>query len=41
MHLHRLRSGDFRAYYRIVSSDVIILAITNEKDNEKILKKYK
>jgi mRNA-degrading endonuclease RelE of RelBE toxin-antitoxin system len=39
--LYRLRSGDFRAYYRIVSSDVIILAITHKKDSEKILKKYK
>jgi mRNA-degrading endonuclease RelE of RelBE toxin-antitoxin system len=39
--LYRLRSGDFRAYYRIVSRDVIILAITHKKDSEKILKKYK
>jgi mRNA-degrading endonuclease RelE of RelBE toxin-antitoxin system len=39
--LYRLRSGDFRAYYRIVSNDVIVLAITHKKDSEKILKKYK
>jgi mRNA-degrading endonuclease RelE of RelBE toxin-antitoxin system len=39
--LYRLRSVDFRAYYRIISSDVIILAITHKKDSEKILKKYK
>jgi mRNA-degrading endonuclease RelE of RelBE toxin-antitoxin system len=39
--LYRLRSGDFRAYYRIISSDVIILAITHKKDSEKVLKKYK
>jgi mRNA-degrading endonuclease RelE of RelBE toxin-antitoxin system len=39
--LYRLRSGDFRAYYRIVSSNVIILAMTHKKDSEKILKKYK
>jgi mRNA-degrading endonuclease RelE of RelBE toxin-antitoxin system len=36
---YRLRSGDFRAYYRIVSSNVIILAMTHKKDSEKILKK--
>jgi mRNA-degrading endonuclease RelE of RelBE toxin-antitoxin system len=39
--LYRLRNVDFRAYYRIISSDVIILAITHKKDSEKILKKYK
>jgi mRNA-degrading endonuclease RelE of RelBE toxin-antitoxin system len=39
--LYRLRSGDFRAYYRIISSDVIILAIAHKKDSEKILNKYK
>jgi len=37
--LYRIRSGDFRACYRIVSSGIIILAITNKKDSEKILKK--
>ena len=38
--LYRMRSGDFRIYYRIVSNEVIILAITNKKDSEKILKKF-
>jgi len=39
--LYRLRSGDFRAYYRIVSSDVVILAITHKKDSERYLRKFK
>jgi mRNA-degrading endonuclease RelE of RelBE toxin-antitoxin system len=39
--LYRLRSGDFRAYYRIVSRDVVILAITHKKDSEKYLRKFK
>ena len=38
--LYRLRSGEYRAYYRIVSGEVIILAVTNKKDSAKILKKY-
>jgi len=38
--LYRLRSGDFRAYYRIISGEVIILAITRKKDSDKALKKY-
>lgn len=37
--LYRIRSGDFRAYYRITSHDVVILALTHKKDSEKILKK--
>lgn len=36
--LYRLRSGDFRAYYRDLSDDVIILALTHKKDSEKYLK---
>ena len=39
--LYRLRSGDFRAYYRIISTDVVVLAITHKKDSEKALKKLK
>jgi len=39
--LYRLRSGDFRVYYRIISKEVIILAITHKKDSEKILKKLR
>ncbi|MFH1756715.1 MAG: type II toxin-antitoxin system RelE/ParE family toxin [Pseudomonadota bacterium] len=37
--LYRLRSGAFRAYYRTLSGNVIILAITHKKDSEKLLKK--
>jgi mRNA-degrading endonuclease RelE of RelBE toxin-antitoxin system len=37
--LFRLRSGDFRAYYRIRGEEVIILAVTNRKDSEKRLKR--
>jgi mRNA-degrading endonuclease RelE of RelBE toxin-antitoxin system len=37
--LYRLRSGDFRAYYRIREGDVVILTIRNRKDSEKFLKK--
>jgi len=39
--LYRLRSGDFRAYYRIDHTDIVILAITHKKDSEKILRKLK
>lgn len=39
--LYRLRSGEFRAYYRIHSNEVIILAVTNKKDSEKLLKKLR
>lgn len=39
--VYRLRSGDFRAYYRIIPHNVVILAITHKKDSEKILKKLK
>ncbi len=39
--LYRLRSGDFRAYYRITSKDIIVLAITHKKDSEKLLKKFR
>lgn len=36
--LYRLRSGDFRAYYRIMPGTVIILAVTKRKDSAKLLK---
>jgi mRNA-degrading endonuclease RelE of RelBE toxin-antitoxin system len=36
--LYRLRSGDFRAYYRIIPCEVVILAITHKKDSEKYLR---
>jgi mRNA-degrading endonuclease RelE of RelBE toxin-antitoxin system len=39
--LYRMRSGDFRAYYRIISTDVVVLGITHKKDSEKALKKFK
>lgn len=39
--LYRLRSGDFRVYYRILSDNVIVLAMTHKKDSEKLLKKLR
>jgi mRNA-degrading endonuclease RelE of RelBE toxin-antitoxin system len=37
--LYRLRSGDFRAYYRIGGAEVIVLAVTRRKDSAKRLKR--
>ncbi len=37
--LYRLRSGDFRAYYRIVGDEVVILAVTRRKDSGRRLKR--
>lgn len=37
--LFRLRSGDFRAYYRIGDGEVVVLAITRRKDRDKRLKR--
>ena len=37
--LYRLRSGDFRAYYRIQVGQVVILAVTRRKDSGKRLKR--
>jgi len=39
--LYRMRSGDFRVYYRIISTDVVVLAVIRKKDSEKALKKLK
>jgi mRNA-degrading endonuclease RelE of RelBE toxin-antitoxin system len=39
--LYRLRSGDFRAYYRIRGTEVVILRITDRKDAEKLLKRLR
>jgi mRNA-degrading endonuclease RelE of RelBE toxin-antitoxin system len=39
--LYRLRSGDFRAYYRIQPGTVVILAVTKRKDSAKMLKTIK
>ena len=37
--LYRMRSGDFRAYYRISAGEVVILAVMNRKDSDKRLKR--
>jgi len=37
--LYRLRSGEFRAYYRIRGGEVVILAVTRRKDSDKRLKR--
>ena len=39
--LYRVRSGHFRAYYRIISREVVILAITHRKDSEKYMRKLR
>jgi mRNA-degrading endonuclease RelE of RelBE toxin-antitoxin system len=39
--LYRLRSGDFRSYYRILPDCVVILAITHKKESEQFLKRMK
>ena len=39
--LYRLRSGDFRAYYRILPDSVVILAMTHKKESEKYVKRIK
>lgn len=37
--LYRLRCGDFRAYYRIASGEVVVLAVARRKDSAKRLKR--
>ncbi len=37
--LYRMRSGDFRAYYRICGGEVVILAVMNRKDSDKRLRR--
>ena len=39
--LYRLRSGDFRASYRIYATEVVILRVTDRKDAEKLLKRLR
>jgi mRNA-degrading endonuclease RelE of RelBE toxin-antitoxin system len=39
--LYRLRSGDFRAYYRMHGTEVVILRVTDRKDAEKLLKRLR
>ena len=37
--LYRLRSGDFRAYYRIHGDEVVVLAVIRRKDSGKRLRR--
>jgi len=37
--LYRLRSGDFRVFYRIERVQIVILAIMQKKDSERFLKR--
>ena len=37
--LYRLRVGDYRAYYRIDDTHVVILAVLNKKDSQRWLKR--
>jgi len=37
--LYRLRVGDYRAYYRINDTRVVILAVLNKKDSQRWLKR--
>lgn len=39
--LYRLRSGNYRAYYRILSDMVVILALSDKKNAERLLKKLR
>jgi mRNA-degrading endonuclease RelE of RelBE toxin-antitoxin system len=36
--LYRFRSGDYRVYYRIISREIVILAIAHKKDSKKHLR---
>jgi len=36
--LYRLRIGDYRTYYRIVTNQVVILTVLHKKDSERWLK---
>ncbi len=37
--LYRIRSGEFRAYYRITERNVVVLAVVQRKDSGKRLKR--
>ena len=37
--LYRMRSGDFRAYYRICGDEAVVLAVTRREDSDKRLKR--
>lgn len=39
--LYRMRSGDYRVYYRILPDTVVILAIIHKKESEKLLKRIR
>jgi mRNA-degrading endonuclease RelE of RelBE toxin-antitoxin system len=39
--LYRLRSGDFRAYYRIHGAEIVILRVTDRKGAAKLLKRLR
>jgi mRNA-degrading endonuclease RelE of RelBE toxin-antitoxin system len=40
--LYRLRSGNYRAYYRIISPNkVVVLHIVMKKNSQKLLKRFK
>ncbi|MFQ5916431.1 MAG: type II toxin-antitoxin system RelE/ParE family toxin [Candidatus Binatia bacterium] len=39
--LYRLRIGDYRAYYRILSDRVVILAILHKKDSDRWLRRFR
>ena len=38
--LYRLRAGDYRVYYRLQETQVILLAVLNRRDAERWLSKY-
>jgi mRNA-degrading endonuclease RelE of RelBE toxin-antitoxin system len=37
--LYRLRVGDYRAYYRMVAQQVVVLTVLHKKDSERWLKR--
>ena len=37
--LYRMRSGDFRAYYRVCGDEVVVLTVTRRKDSDKRLRR--
>ena len=37
--LYRLRVGDYRAYYRLVAQQVVVLTVLHKKDSERWLKR--
>lgn len=39
--LYRLRSGDFRAYYRIKEGEVVVPAVRQKKDSDKFFRRIR